>query len=444
MTRPKLDAKNSDGARNLFQKRKDYKDLAVKTGQLGQVPSREAVIPIQELDSVKDFSNGKRYLAGKVETNQFAVLPKVDMISAISYSDESTTAYAFDFVATAFGEMARRYDRLLAANRIIIDSPSGTPVGPLESIRAVSGYQSSLRLFVDFNTSYFENLILATPKRRKDRINNLKDFVRFYTDVLLSNSLAAPFFLSDFIKSDFNPITSTGLAVEIASALYSDDAYKVDNFLKSPNYPRYVQLAQEFGFMIDKQVPWRLVADIDSKAMRRRLMGTETEGMGIENVLHEYYDVVDTNDFVIMLNNIYTAYSYFIGNNRFSNRTSSEQEDSCNARVIFRNPVEIMSLSQIPTQEWVMLYVKLKNKFSGIEMGDIELNRIMKLEGDKVGYADLGNIVTSINRKFNFTPLDQGSTTYRELQVKLRESESLTDPLQQIKDFYVASLMNQY
>ena len=145
-----------------------------------------------------------------------------------------------------------------------------------------------------------------------------------------------------------------------------------------------------------------------------------------------------------MLNNIYTAYSYFIGKNRFSNRTSSEQEDSCNARVIFRNPVEIMSLSQIPTQEWVMLYVKLKNKFSGIEMGDIELNRIMKLEGDKVGYTDLSNIVTSINRKFNFTPLDQGSTTYKELEVKLRQSESLTDPLQQIKDFYVAKLINQY
>jgi len=77
-------------------------------------------------------------------------------------------------------------------------------------------------------------------------------------------------------------------------------------------------------------------------------------------------------------------------------------------------------------------------------MNEKELSRIVILESQKVNYTSLENIVTSINRKFNFTPFDQGSATYKELEVKLRQSESLTDPLQQIKDFYVASLMNQY
>ena len=127
----------------------------------------------------------------------------------------------------------------------------------------------------------------------------------------------------------------------------------------------------------------------------------------------------------------------------FANKDSKFQSPE-ESPVIFREPIEIMKLSQIPLKQWVEYYIRLKNKSSNLMMKRAEINRIIALETEKVNLASIESIITSINRKFNFTPLDQGSATYKQLQVKLKESESLTDPLQQIKDFYVASLMNQY
>jgi len=188
----------------------------------------------------------------------------------------------------------------------------------------------------------------------------------------------------------------------------------------------------------------RLVANLETKAMKRRLANRGSIATEIKDVLYNYYTVVDTNDFLIMMNDLYSAYNLFVKNNSYKDKTSSRQEDENSLRVIMRQPIEIIKLSKIPTHEWITAYIKLKNKFSNINMDTIELNRVITFETDKVNIIPLEDIITSINRKFNFTDLDEGSATYLNTKRKLRQSESLTDPLQQIKDFYVASLMNQY
>ena len=434
----KLDAKNTDGTRDLFNKRKDYDNYAVETGLVGGVPFESEGPKLLEHGSIIDLEKSKRYLLGKTTSDQHAILPKPDKIVSLKYVQETKTVRAFDFVQESFDAMARRYDELLRANRIVVTSNTDTAIAPLDSIRAAKGYSSSLNTYTQQSRAYYRQTVLTMPQKTKEQIRNLKDFVDVYVDMLLGAQGNPPYFLSDYLKSGLNSPITTGLTVEIASGPYDDDQYKVDNFLKSPNFRKYTGITQEFGFIIDKQIPWRLVADFNSKAMKSVISRLDANSIGSHNTIEAYYSLIDYDDFVIMLNNIYTAYSFFIKNNPFTKIGDMKQT------ILKRSPIQIMQLSQIPQDRWIEIYIRLKNKYSGVLMNDIELNRIITAEKQKVDILKLPEIVTSINRKFNFTPYDSGSSTYKNLKLKSRQSPRMTKPLQEIKDFYIAKLMNQY
>lgn len=439
--KPNLDASNKNSSRQLFEKRSDYNSYAVKTAQFGTTPTNRRNTPaLKEYRSVKDFSLDNRSLIGRVDLEHYSLMPRTEKIKNITNSENGINVFCLDFVANAFDDMVFRYEEFKAANRIYIAEGRGED---LNSIKAQEGFVSSTERYFGSTKAFYRNFINNLSKQEKNKIRSLRDFADLYLEAQLSGLRRTPYFLSDYVKSPYNSQMTSGLAVEISTAKYDNDSYKVDNFLRSPNFLRFINLAQEYGFMIDKQIPWRLVADINSKAMKRRMQDLGVDTQTTENILYNYYTLVDFDDFILMVNDFYTAYNFFVKKNMFANKDSKFQSPE-ESPVIFREPIEIMKLSQIPLKQWVEYYIRLKNKSSNLVMKRAEINRIIALETEKVNLASIESIITSINRKFNFTPLDQGSATYKQLQVKLKESESLTDPLQQIKDFYVASLMNQY
>lgn len=54
----------------------------------------------------------------------------------------------------------------------------------------------------------------------------------------------------------------SGLVIEIADLDASNDHEKAKQFVQSKNWQFFVNAARTYGFMIDKNVPWRLIADI--------------------------------------------------------------------------------------------------------------------------------------------------------------------------------------
>jgi len=76
-----------------------------------------------------------------------------------------------------------------------------------------------------------------------------------------------PFTKSGIINAFYMAPMSTGLCLEIDDKPYDEDVNK-HAFLKDPNFNVYRILARRFGFMVDRNVPWRLVADVQSFKMR--------------------------------------------------------------------------------------------------------------------------------------------------------------------------------
>jgi hypothetical protein len=436
-----MSGQNGFDALTLYEARKNYNYYSIETAIARSVPFTNQPAILAEYRSLRDFSRDKKYLIGKVSPEQFAIIPRPEMITRIKYTDGDSSLGALGFVQRAFDSMAERYDNLIFQNRTVTDEANAE--GTLERIRAKVAYQSSVKEYIRLNNASYTIFVDNLPKATKDRIENLKDFLDAYVEYLLSPQTRIPYFLSDYIKSGYNPIWTTGLTIEIDDAPYSDDGYKVRKYLTNPNFRKFISLAQEFGFMIDKQVPWRLVADIDSKAMKNTLQRMGEQNVSIPYVIQNNFSVVDTNDFLFMLNDVYKAYNYFIKQNSYSDRTNSRIDTEKESRVIIRNVVGVEALSQVVNEEWITAFIKIKNKSTGLNMKEDELAMIINTEKRKVGFQSLDRIVTSINKKFNFTPFDEGSKTFKALRRLRTETKATTDPLQQIKDFYVANLLSR-
>tara|TARA_A100001391_G_C5069218_1_gene277891 strand:- start:75 stop:1256 length:1182 start_codon:yes stop_codon:yes gene_type:complete len=106
-------------------------------------------------------------------------------------------------------------------------------------------------------------------KNNKDLVKNIDDFMRIlFDDFYPSMGSKMPITKSGLIASKYYNPATTGLCIEISSDDAGLDYVKFNKFIKSPNFEFYLLLAAEYGFFVDKNTPWRLVANLNSSKMQ--------------------------------------------------------------------------------------------------------------------------------------------------------------------------------
>ena len=195
-------------------------------------------------------------------------------LSSIKRSaDSSAPLSALKFVGILFEQMASQFDKAVTGRKI------SSKEKYLSNLKIYRAYESPWLKYQEYKKEYFKQIsekLRALPEEQK--FKNIKEFLNFLTDYLKGPSSMVPFTYPSFIKSRFNDIMSSGLAIEIADIDYSNDQEKVQHFLRSPNWSYYVNACNQHGFIIDKQNPFRLVADINSSAMINVAQGTVNAG----------------------------------------------------------------------------------------------------------------------------------------------------------------------
>jgi len=225
---------------------------------------------------------------------------------------------------------------------------------------------------------------------------------------LLSESLKIyPITLSGFVKSRFCPISVSGLAIEIANAEYFNDNNKIEQFIKSPNWLFYLNACRSYGFMIDKLVPWRLVADIGSPecleySRNNSLYTTD------QILLQSYYrtDLMFFNKLKYYLINLY--------NNNIN--TYAENYD-CNGiqktRYIERTKIDVNLFDSIISEQRLLrLYMMIRIMEEDKHLTETEKVRLMN---DTLGIYRIKGLSTALNRfeKIINQPFDSsGSLSY--------------------------------
>jgi hypothetical protein len=87
-----------------------------------------------------------------------------------------------------------------------------------------------------------------------------KEFLKY-----LSN-LEGFFSFSRFYASNLVTIDGAGLGVEFQTYDHNNDTMK-NRFFEVADYEKYVQAAASFGFRVNKNAPWQIIADLASKPM---------------------------------------------------------------------------------------------------------------------------------------------------------------------------------
>lgn len=250
-----------------FTPTRDSSDLqtAIGSNELGSLFSfmarryyAESVYP----EAVKniDIWNDK-YFFGKIDEFGNAIYPSETNLRQIIAPDTRESIFAVDFVADAFSDLQSTFKDAIMQGKISADTIHNVlrPKGAWYS--ATQGYEDWMAIMYDeLFTKYFirgvERKILTFHDFLVEAINL---FVRIGYDI--------PVTKTGYILSKYNSPRMSGLVVEIQNEPRDEDELKSQH-IKDREFDFFQRAAMNHGFLVNKNAPWVLVADINSTVMR--------------------------------------------------------------------------------------------------------------------------------------------------------------------------------
>ena len=244
------------------------------------------------------------------------------------------------------------------------------------------------------------------------KVRDFDDFIDKLMPVLQNSTKRNPFTKTGFVKSKNCPIFCSGLAIEIADIDPSVDQEKIDQFVNSKNWDFYLNACASYGFMVDKNIPWRLVADIGNEPTRSPMMDY-AEKYGVFNpydiVTHYYIRVHEQyySQFKVAMLNLYNRV-------RLSNFLISED---CEGRVISRvvTPVTYTRdslFSKYSETDFLKMYFNIRFMEEEINITDNEKNLLIDDCIEIYQNAGLRATLSSFERIINLPFDKRGSLSY--------------------------------
>jgi len=255
-----------------------------------------------------DTWSGKVYY-GKIDQLQNTVIPRVANLDLIT-SAAAPALFALTPVVYAFEAFVRHMQNAVIQSKV---NPDGN--SKLLSLKAFQAYVNPTpnyeryinRLFAAFNTNL--------PRSEKDKITNLKSFAAKYVEFLKTTAAYSPITKTNYLLTQHVNVFCSGLTIAIDSGPPEDDSYKNKHYLSDPNFAFFVGCAKKYGFIVDKNIPWRLTFDLFTNASLRAItsMYVEPYGLGTkENFFPAYYTPTYFTDVGDLRRIIVNSYQRFV------------------------------------------------------------------------------------------------------------------------------------
>ena len=207
-----------------------------------------------------NFNFAEKYFYGRVNQFFVPIVPSPLVFPMKSFKGQTQGFKAFNFVVDAFDDLSLQFQRCAATGQISADDPF------LSNLVVYKAFNSPVGLYGQHLTNYY-NAVINQFRTNEIKVKNFTEFIREFERLVSASAPEFPFTEPGYIKSRLCPISVSGIAIEIAEMDYANDEEKINQFVNSPNWEFYVNACRSYGFMVDKFVPWRLVADIGSPTM---------------------------------------------------------------------------------------------------------------------------------------------------------------------------------
>ena len=240
----------TDFTRSTYNSRNNYNDL------------------YPEYTDIKEFDlHRKHFLYGRIDRDGNAIYLNDANLDQI-YTGEQGTEFALDFVCDAF-DFLKNYVRKLANTGGMQGNSLFRPLdfrvekawrsGDLE----YSYYRYLNRLYTDFVQNYLE------VNRRFEEITDFDSFLKSFSKYMASIAYYFPLTKTGYILSYHCSPFISGMMVEVAPERHGLQYNKrAIEYTTDANFLAIKNAAKKFGFMMDRNAPWRLVFNVASGGLK--------------------------------------------------------------------------------------------------------------------------------------------------------------------------------
>ncbi|HCC45418.1 MAG TPA: hypothetical protein DEQ32_13525 [Gammaproteobacteria bacterium] len=357
---------NKQGTRALFESRKRYRDEALFDAEEDQFHT-----------GVEDFFTGiRKWFTARIDDeSKFVGLNA----SRASYFDSklrktgtgtSESPRAADFVVDAYRGFFREFETAVREGRCGIDASTlkievvsaWMPISTLR--RAV---QEAMRQQIGSNIFVRENG--QTINANVNDLERIEDFLEKALFFMGRALKVAPITSSSLMSSKIASPACTGLVLTLDKSSFDDDAKKSE-YMNQEVFELYRLAAQKHGFVVNKNAPWQLMANLDSTAMQSYM---EERNTTKETLFSTHYSVLEYNEVEHIKRFIVNVWNSFARANPYCRR----RIPTCNFK---RTIPEVAKRKQYTMKEinkkfdsayWIGYYVVVKFAENGYSVDEL-------------------------------------------------------------------------
>ena len=391
-----LKANNESSLSAIFEERVLYEFYAFKTS-LG--PS------LRDPSGIKNYWRLENGLYGKVDKSLVVIEPNRAYLRTVGI--DTPVQYILGPVAESFVKFQNSFKIPSQSGRLAEDNYLNSPEIFRSYVDAENSYNDHLTTAI---TKFNNQHVLSKPLDNK--ISNIKDYAsEFFKYVFDGNGL--PLSKVSYILSSKVSAINSGLSIEIADLSPADNRDK-QLFIESPNFNFYKQTAINAGFLIDKNIPWRLNFDLSSPANTEKISpGYETRDLA-NSFLNRYFQPAYENDIDYLISLVVVGYNSLVASKGYYMQGRCKFE---------RTTIEKESVIKdvLPMYYWTKRYCQLRNVESGNIYTKSEIDKIIQYAIDLQDQAS-----EYIDSKFRLPYLFEGSTVYESLKQYYLEKNNIS------------------
>ena len=363
-------------------------------------------VDFQFIPGIRNYWQRENILYGKVDKHLVVIEPIQQYMGSILQG--GTTFNALSAVTNSYEKFKNFFT--LAARRGTLSSDAY-----LQEPQIYKAYEDASIKYSEYVTKLIRDFNEDQIFRKEidNQIKNIKDYANLFFKYVLENDdvkylTRTSYYLSNNISS-----LNSGLSIEIADLDPSDNSDK-QLILDSDNFNFYRQAAINAGFMIDKNIPWRLNFDLSSPANAEKIKNVTGTTDPVQYYLSSNFLKVRTKDVEYLISLVILGYNSMVDKKSFYTKERCRFD---------RNRVEksVVLEEVLKGKYWVKKYIQIKNKESGFQYTDSEIRKIIFNANDiprgQIEYVD---------KKFRFPFLQEGSTTYTVLKNYFLQNQNLS------------------
>jgi hypothetical protein len=283
----------------LFEERKFYRDDVFNEFILGN-------------DNLIDYWNKENFY-GRINKKGMPIICNENALKAITSVQEGSNPLALNFVADAFDDMSDSFARLRQQGGPGAVSDSSV-LYPLE---AVNGWLSARDAYAEWISGIFDAFVngyLRIDTEENRRVVDFSTFLNAFYKFTQLTTAGSPVTFSSFVLSSVCPAPSNGMIIDVYEGDSDDDLSKFLDCLSDSNFELYRKLAQNHGFLVDKNIPWRLVANLNHPYMlkKQKLNGFFGENNNLDQIFTFAFTQPHREDIDMLRIHLAGFYSSFI------------------------------------------------------------------------------------------------------------------------------------